>query len=117
MENPVMDKTIASLSSEERNELIRRLEERARMVRVDIVRMIHAAKSGHPGGSLSATDLVTALFSHKLRHRVEEPNWPDRDRFILSKGHVCPVLYASLAECGYFPKEELLTLRKTGSRL
>jgi transketolase len=120
MENSelVMEKKpIAQMEPAERKILLARLAKAARQIRVDIVTMIHAAKSGHPGGSLSATDLVAALYFHKLRHRVEQPDWPDRDRFILSKGHVCPLLYAALAESKYFPREELLTLRKTGSRL
>jgi len=88
-----------------------------REVRADIVRMTAAAGSGHPGGSLSAVELVTALFFSVMRHRPEEPKWPERDRFILSKGHACPLLYAVLARAGYFPVDELTTLRKFGSRL
>lgn len=119
MENSrlVMDKTIATMSPTERETLLKDLTEKARQIRVDIVTMIHAAKSGHPGGSLSGTDLITALYFYKLRHNPKDPQWKDRDRFILSKGHVCPLLYAQLAESGYFPVEELMTLRKTGSRL
>jgi transketolase len=79
--------------------------------------MLSAAGSGHPGGSLSSTDLVTALFFAVLRHNPKEPRWPDRDRFHMSKGHCCPLWYAVLAEAGYFPKKELLTLRKLGSML
>ena len=79
--------------------------------------MIAAAGSGHPGGSLSAAEIVTALYYKVMRHDPEQPQWPDRDRFILSKGHAAPVLYAVLAESGYFPIEELATLRKSGSRL
>ena len=93
------------------------LKKIAQEIRVDIIRMLAEAGSGHPGGSLSAAEIVTTLFFHKMRHRPEEPFWPERDRFILSKGHCCPVLYAALAKAGYFPKEELLTLRKLGSRL
>lgn len=96
---------------------IQHLKKIAQEVRVDVIRMLAEAGSGHPGGSLSATEIVTALFFHKMRHRPDDPVWPDRDRFILSKGHCCPVLYAALAKTGYFPKEELLTLRKLGSRL
>lgn len=96
---------------------VQHLKKIAQEVRVDIIRMLTEAGSGHPGGSLSATEVVTALFFHKMRHRPDDPVWPDRDRFILSKGHCCPVLYAALAKTGYFPKEELLTLRKLGSRL
>ena len=79
--------------------------------------MLAAAGSGHPGGSLSAVEILCALYFRVLRHNPAEPLWPDRDRFILSKGHAVPVLYAVLAECGYFPEEELTTLRKLGSRL
>ncbi|HHU31840.1 MAG TPA: transketolase [Clostridia bacterium] len=86
-------------------------------VRADIVKMTAAAGSGHPGGSLSSVELLTALYFNVLNHRPEEPNWPDRDRFILSKGHVCPVLYSVMARTGDFPVEELMTLRKFGSRL
>lgn len=96
---------------------IQHLKKISQEIRVDIIRMLTEAGSGHPGGSLSATEIVTALFFHKLRHRPQDPWWPDRDRFILSKGHCCPVLYVALAKTGYFPHEELLTLRKLGSRL
>jgi transketolase len=94
------------------------LEETARTIRRDILRMIAAAKSGHPGGSLSAVEIVTALyFGGILREDPDNPDWPDRDRFILSKGHGAPVLYAALAERGYFPTDELMTLRQVNSRL
>ena len=94
------------------------LQETARILRRHIVRMIAAANSGHPGGSLSAVEVVTALyFGGVLRHDPTQPEWPDRDRFILSKGHAAPVLYAALAERGYFPAEELDTLRQVDSRL
>lgn len=86
-------------------------------VRADIVKMTAAAGSGHPGGSLSSVELLTALYFNVLNHKPKEPNWPDRDRFILSKGHVCPVLYSVMARTGYFPVDELMTLRKFGSRL
>ncbi len=89
----------------------------ARRLRRDIVTMIGKAGSGHPGGSLSAVEIVTALYWRVLRHRPSEPQWPDRDRFILSKGHAAPVLYAVLAECGYFPLAELATLRQLDSHL
>jgi len=79
--------------------------------------MISDAGSGHPGGSLSAADIVTALYFKIMRHDPKNPHWPDRDRFVLSKGHAAPVLYAALAECGYFPMEWLSTLRKTGTCL
>ncbi len=79
--------------------------------------MLAKAGSGHPGGSLSATDLIVALYYGKLNHDPNKPNWQDRDRFILSKGHGCPALYATLAERGYFPVSELDTLRQFGSIL
>jgi len=94
-----------------------KLRDIARDVRIDIIRMLAEAQSGHPGGSLSATDILTVLYFHVLRHDPERPHWPDRDRFILSKGHGVPALYAVLAKAGYIPHEELLTLRQTGSRL
>jgi transketolase len=87
----------------------------ARRMRRTVIQMITEAKSGHPGGSLSATDLVVTLFFNILQHDPDNPKWPDRDRFILSKGHCCPILYAVMAECGYCPKDQLMTLRKMGS--
>ena len=89
----------------------------ARRIRRDIVTMTAEAKSGHPGGSLSATEILTALYFRVLRYNATAPSWPGRDRFILSKAHACPVLYAALAEAGYFPREELKTFRKLNSRL
>ncbi len=89
----------------------------AKKLRRHIISMIGEAGSGHPGGSLSAVEIVTALYFRVLRHKPLDPCWPERDRFILSKGHAAPLLYAALAECGYFPVEELLTLRKLESRL
>lgn len=96
---------------------IAELEERAAVIRRDIVAMIHEAQAGHPGGSLSAADIVTALYFRVMRIRPDEPRWEDRDRFILSKGHACPVWYAALAERGYFDKAHLMTLRKLNSIL
>jgi len=93
------------------------LQEIARELRGDIIRMLTVAGSGHPGGSLSAIDIVTCLYFTQMRHRPEEPHWPDRDRFILSKGHGVPAVYAVLAKCGYFPKEKLMTLRQLESPL
>lgn len=90
---------------------------RCPVIRRHIIRMLHAAGSGHPGGSLSAVELTTALYFHFLRQDPANPTAPDRDRFILSKGHGVPVQYACLAEAGYFPVDELLTLRKLNSRL
>ena len=79
--------------------------------------MLHAAKSGHPAGSMGLADVFAALYFNVLNHDPKNPNWEGRDRFVLSNGHVCPGLYATMAEAGYFPKEELMTLRKLGSRL
>lgn len=93
------------------------LKEVARNLRRHVVEMIATAGSGHPGGSLSAADIITALYFRVLRYDPHNAQWPDRDRFILSKGHAAPILYAALAEGGYFPVEELLTLRKLDSRL
>jgi len=96
---------------------IKKLEEKAKQIRRLIIQMLAKAGSGHPGGSLSATDLITALYFAILRHNPKDPNWPERDRFHLSKGHCCPLWYALLSESGYFPKEELMTLRQFGSLL
>lgn len=79
--------------------------------------MTSIAESGHPGGSLSSADIITTLYFHKMRHDPKRPDWPDRDRFVLSKGHAAPALYANLAECGYFPVTYLKTLRQIGSSL
>ncbi len=94
-----------------------RLRELARRIRKDILVMLHRAGSGHTGGSLSATDILVALFFAKMRHRPAEPRWPERDRFVLSKGHAAPAYYAVLAHGGYFDPAELLTLRQLGSCL
>ena len=80
-------------------------------IRKGVLRGTHAAKSGHPGGSLSATDILAYLYFEEMNVRPEEPRWPGRDRLVLSKGHAAPALYATLAERGFFPKEELETLR------
>lgn len=94
------------------------LERRACEMRKDIVRMIGEAGSGHPGGSLSCTDILCALyFGDVLQYDAQNPDAAERDRFILAKGHAAPALYAVLAQAGYFPREELLTLRKLGTRL
>ena len=93
------------------------MEAVAKRLRRDIVSMIGKAGSGHPGGSLSAVEIATALYFRILRHNPKDPGWTDRDRFILSKGHAAPLLYAVLAECGYFPIEELSTLRELDSCL
>ncbi|MBM4067089.1 MAG: transketolase [Planctomycetes bacterium] len=96
---------------------VKSLEERARVIRRHVVRMLAKAGSGHPGSSLSTVDLLVALFYNKLRHNPQQPAWPDRDRFVLSKGHACPALYAVLAENGYFGVDKLDTLRQFGSIL
>ena len=96
---------------------IEELETRARQVRRLVIQMLAKAASGHPGGSLSAADLVTALYANVLRFDPANPRWPQRDRFHMSKGHCCPVWYAVLALHGFFPQEELFTLRQRGSIL
>ena len=92
------------------------LLKQARKSRILILRMLEKAGSGHPGSSLSAIDLITALFFRQMRFRSQEPTWPDRDRFILSKGHAAPALYATLGYCGYFHPEDTFSLRKLGSQ-
>jgi len=84
-------------------------------MRREVIEMITDAKSGHPGGSLSAVEIVVTLFFDVMRHDPANPKWKDRDHFVLSKGHCCPILYAVMAECGYCPKDQLNTLRKLGS--
>ena len=96
---------------------VKELEQMAVVIRCDIIDMICTAAAGHPGGSLSAADVVTALYFRVMRIDPQNPDWPDRDRFILSKGHACPVWYAALAERGYFDKSHLKTLRQMGSIL
>ena len=93
------------------------LEEQAGKIRIDIIRQIHAAGSGHPGGSLSAADIITYLYFAEMDIDPQDPGRKERDRFVLSKGHAAPALYAALAERGFFPVEDLLTLRKIGSSL
>lgn len=90
---------------------------RANSIRGDIIRMLVESKSGHPAGSLGMADIFAALYQKVMRHDPKKPDWEGRDRLVLSNGHICPVLYAALAEAGYFPKEKLLTLRKLGSHL
>jgi transketolase len=89
----------------------------ASRIRRDVVRMVYGAQSGHIGGSLSATDIMAVLYTQIMRHDPQRPDWPDRDRFVMSKGHCTPVQYALLAELGYLPVEELETFRKRGTRL
>lgn len=90
---------------------------RATKIRESIIEMLLEAKSGHTAGPLGMTDIFTLLYFHALRHAPANPTWPERDRVVLSNGHICPVLYATMAHSGYFPIAELLTLRKFGSRL
>ncbi|HUB92557.1 MAG TPA: transketolase [Candidatus Saccharimonadales bacterium] len=86
-------------------------------LRKDILETLGKSNSGHPGGSLSTVEILTSLYFYKMRHNPKDPKWAERDRFLLSKGHAAPALYCVLAKCGYFPKEELGTLRKLNSRL
>ncbi len=99
------------------DEKIRFLEKKANDIRVSIIESLVEAGSGHTAGPLGMADIFTALFFHILKHDPENPNWEERDRLILSNGHICPVLYATMAHAGYFPLEELKTLRKFGTRL
>jgi len=110
-------KTNRDTAIEAKSLSIKEMEAIAKKLRRHIISMTGKAGSGHPGGSLSAVEIVTALYFRVLRYNSKDPCWPDRDRFILSKGHAAPVLYATLAECGYFPVEELSTLRQLDSRL
>ena len=93
------------------------LETAARNIRIGVIEATHAAKSGHPGGSLSIADILAYLYFAEMNIKPEDPAWEDRDRFVLSKGHCAPGLYSALANRGYFPVEELKTLRKLDSRL
>jgi transketolase len=94
-----------------------RLEQKANEIRMSIIEMLYEAKSGHTAGPLGMADIFTLLYFEVLQHDPKNPDWEDRDRLILSHGHICPVLYATLAHAGYFSTDELLTLRKFGSRL
>ena len=93
------------------------LEEKANQIRVSIIESLLEAGSGHTAGPLDMADVFTVLFFHTLKHRPDKPDWPERDRFVLSNGHICPVLYSTMAHAGYFPIKELKTLRKFHSRL
>ena len=97
--------------------LVQRLNNITNSIKYEIINMIYLAKSGHPGGSLSAASIISVLYFHVMRIDPKSPQWDDRDRFILSKGHACPVLYAALALRGFFPKEDLSTLRQLNSSL
>ena len=96
---------------------IKFLEEKANAIRRSIIDMLVAAGSGHTAGPLGMADVFTILYFHLLKHDPHRPAWPERDRLVLSNGHICPVLYATMAHAGYFPVEELKTLRKFGTRL
>lgn len=96
---------------------IQELELRANTIRQSIIEMLIEAKSGHTAGPLGMAEIFTVLYFHTLNHDPKNPTWPERDRVVLSNGHICPILYASMAHAGYFPVEELKTLRKFGSRL
>lgn len=96
---------------------VKKLKLLANKIRQDIIKSLVEAKSGHTAGSLGMADILTALYFNTLNHDPENPEWHERDYFILSNGHICPVLYATLANAGYFPVEELMTLRKLGTRL
>ena len=109
-----MEKRFYTMAPEENRD---KLTEIARLIRIDILKMLNRAGSGHTGGSLSAVEILTALYFSRMRYDPKRPRWEDRDRFILSKGHAAPALYATLARAGYFPREELMSLRKLGSRL
>ena len=93
------------------------LEYKANKIRMSVIEMLIEAGSGHTAGPLGMADIFTALYFHILRHDPKNPFWEKRDRLVLSSGHICPVLYATMAHAGYFPVEELLTLRKFGARL
>jgi transketolase len=104
-------------AASDRADLTDRLTGIARELRITDLQMIIEAGSGHPGGTLSAADVITVLFFHKLRLRPEQPDWPDRDRFVLSKGHCIPIVYAAMAKRGFFDEKQLMTLRQLGSPL
>jgi len=106
-----------STQKEDRGALVARLQSTVKRLRLDIVEMIAAAGSGHPGGSLSCIDVVTAIYLAKMRFDPKNPRWPDRDRFLMSKGHAAAAFYAILAECGFFPQKDLVTFRKIDSYL
>ena len=96
---------------------IEKLNDLARQFRKEILEIIHEAGSGHPGGSLSLVEILTSLYFYKINHKPEDPDWNKRDRVVVSKGHASPVVYAVLANSGYFPKDELMKFRKLGSFL
>lgn len=93
------------------------LTEICKMFRVELIKLLHSIQTGHPGGSLSSTEIITTLYFEKMKINPDNPRWKDRDRFVLGKGHAAPMLYLALAEKGYFPKEDLKTLRQINSHL
>ncbi|MEK7087579.1 MAG: transketolase, partial [Patescibacteria group bacterium] len=99
------------------DEKVKELEELANKIRESLIEELVEAKSGHTAGPLDMADIFTALYFHILNHDPKNPSWPERDRLILSNGHICPIRYATMAHAGYFPIEELKTLRKFGTRL
>lgn len=111
--SPLLDGRMVALTDNE----IEALENRANQIRESIIEMLVEAGSGHTAGPLGMADIFTALYFHILRQDPKNPAWPERDRLVLSNGHICPVLYAAMAHAGYFPVSELMTLRKFGSRL
>lgn len=122
MRNTSISRSTASVLPGEKNtdRRLNRLEEIARQIRIDILKITHLAgpaRKGHPGGALSAADIVAALFFDIMRINPLDPGWRDRDRFILSKGHACPVLYAALANRGYFTKENYKSFRRVNGML
>lgn len=96
---------------------IKFLEETANQIRIDLIKMLTHAGSGHTAGPLGMADVFTAMYFHILRHDPKKPDWEERDRLVLSNGHICPIMYTTMAHAGYFPKKELMTLRKFGTRL
>jgi transketolase len=114
---PVPDPRPAARASDERRPSIAELERWATVLRIDCVSMLAVAKSGHLDSSLSAADIVAALYYRVLRHDPARPDWAERDRFVLCKGHAAPIQYAALAHTGYFPREDLMGLRKIGAHL
>jgi transketolase len=99
------------------DEKVQFLTQKANEIRISIIEMLIEAGSGHTAGPLGMADIFTALYFHVLKHNPKKPDWDERDRLVLSNGHICPVQYATLAHAGYFPLEELKTLRKLGTRL
>lgn len=99
------------------DEKLKLLEQKANEIRKDLIDMLFEAKSGHSAGPLGMADVFTAMYFHVLNHKSQDPFWEDRDRLVLSNGHICPILYTAMAHAGYFPKDELKTLRKFGTRL